>query len=96
MVDYHKAIRALHPEVVKVEETNDSITAYDADNNIVAWDKTAADAWVDPNAYKYQRADEYPDFKEYLDAIVKGDDTQKQAYIDACLAVKAKYPKGSV
>ena len=25
--------------------------------------------------------------------IVKGDTAQVQAYIDACLAVKAKYPK---
>lgn len=45
-------------------------------------------------AYKYQRAAEYPDFRDYLDGIVKGDDAQVQAYIDACLAVKAKYPKG--
>ena len=28
-----------------------------------------------------------------LDAIVKGDDAQKQKYIDDCLAIKAKYPK---
>lgn len=40
-----------------------------------------------------QRAREYPDPKEYLDGIVKGDQNQVQAYIDACLAVKAKYPK---
>jgi tRNA A37 N6-isopentenylltransferase MiaA len=45
------------------------------------------------NAYKAKRAQEYPDFKEYLDGIVKGDVAQQQAYIDACLAVKAKYPK---
>jgi hypothetical protein len=25
--------------------------------------------------------------------VVKGDQVQVQAYIDACLAVKAKYPK---
>ncbi len=31
---------------------------------------------------------------DYLDGIVKGDDTQVQKYIDDCLAVKAKYPKG--
>jgi len=30
---------------------------------------------------------------DYLDAIVKGDDAQKQKYIDDCLAVKEKYPK---
>ena len=43
--------------------------------------------------YQRLRAKEYPDFKEYLDGIVKGDTVQMQAYIDACLAVKAKYPK---
>lgn len=45
------------------------------------------------NAYRAQRAAEYPDFKDYLDGIVKGDQAQIQTYIDACLAVKAKYPK---
>ena len=39
------------------------------------------------------RRAEYPDYRDYLDAIVKGDDAQKQKYIDDCLAVKAKYPK---
>lgn len=46
--------------------------------------------------YQRLRATEYPDFKEYLDGLVKGDTTQMQAYIDACLAVKAKYPKPEV
>lgn len=39
------------------------------------------------------RAEEYPPMTDYLDGIVKGDQAQIQAYIDACLAVKAKYPK---
>ena len=30
---------------------------------------------------------------DYIDGIVKGDTAQVQTYIDACLAVKAKYPK---
>jgi hypothetical protein len=47
------------------------------------------------NSYKQLRAQEYPDFKDYLDGIVKGDAEQIQAYIDACLAVKEKYPKPS-
>jgi tRNA A37 N6-isopentenylltransferase MiaA len=46
--------------------------------------------------YQRQRASEYPDFKDYLDGIVKGDQAQIQAYIDACNAVKNKYPKGQV
>lgn len=45
--------------------------------------------------YQRKRAAEYPDFKEYLDGIVKGDPQQVQAYIDKCLAVKAKYPKAN-
>lgn len=50
----------------------------------------------DATQYQVKRAAEYPDFKEYLDGIVKGDAAQVQAYIDACNAVKAKYPKGTV
>jgi hypothetical protein len=43
--------------------------------------------------YAELRAAEYPPIADYLDGIVKGDQAQVQAYIDACLAVKAKYPK---
>jgi hypothetical protein len=52
-------------------------------------------AMMSPPALTYQqiRAAAYPPMADYLDAIVKGDDAQLQAYKDACLAVKAKYPK---
>ena len=43
--------------------------------------------------YAQKRAAEYPPATDYLDGIVKGDAAQVQAYVDACLAVKAKYPK---
>ncbi len=43
--------------------------------------------------YQRKRAAEYPPMTDYIDGIVKGDQAQVQAYIDACLAVKAKYPK---
>ena len=45
------------------------------------------------NLVKSNRAKEYPDFKDYLDGIVKGDQAQIDKYIADCLAVKAKYPK---
>ena len=48
----------------------------------------------DNNEYQRKRLSEYPPMADYLDGIVKGDDTQVQKYIDDCLAVKAKYPKG--
>jgi hypothetical protein len=44
--------------------------------------------------YQRDRAKEYPSFIEYLDGVVKGDQAQIQVYIDACQAVKNKYPKG--
>lgn len=46
--------------------------------------------------YAERRAAEYPDFRDYLDGVVKGDQAQIQAYIDACLAIKAKYPKDGI
>ncbi len=47
----------------------------------------------DSSEYQRLRAPEYPDFKEYLDGVVKGDQAQIDAYIAACQAVKDKYPK---
>lgn len=47
----------------------------------------------DNHEYARLRASEYPDIKDYLDGVVKGDQKQIQAYIDACQAVKDKYPK---
>jgi len=44
-------------------------------------------------AYRDRRKEEYPPITDYLDGIVKGDQAQVQAYINACLAVKLKYPK---
>ena len=43
--------------------------------------------------YAQKRAAEYPPMADYLDGIVKGNQAQIDAYIAACLAVKAKYPK---
>jgi hypothetical protein len=44
--------------------------------------------------YQRDRAKEYPPITDYIDGVVKGDQAQVQTYIDACLAVKNKYPKG--
>tara|TARA_R110000787_G_scaffold254232_1_gene359530 strand:+ start:851 stop:1165 length:315 start_codon:yes stop_codon:yes gene_type:complete len=52
------------------------------------------DAKYDSLAYSRARATEYPPYTDYLDGVVKGDETQKQKYIDDCNAVKLKYPKG--
>ena len=84
------AIRQLNPTVVTIRGND----AFDAQENPVSYDMAAAEALVAANAYKAKRAAEYPDFRDYLDGIVKGDQAQIAAYVAACQAVKAKYPKG--
>jgi hypothetical protein len=88
----HNAIYAIYPQVVTIDE---SVGAIDKNENKVEIDLLLVNAWVDPEAYKIKRAAKYPSITDYIDGIVKGDNAQVQAYIDACLAVKAKYPKGS-
>ena len=83
------AIYKLNPQVVR---TLGDI-AYDVDGNEVAYDKAAVQAYVDGIAYKAKRATEYPPITDYIDGVVKGDQAQIDAYIAACQAVKAKYPK---
>lgn len=82
----------------RVEDDNGNIVinnplpadAVESDEEIV----TGADGgkYLKSDYAKLRRA-EYPDFREYLDGVVKGDQAQVQAYIDACQAVKIKYPK---
>ena len=86
------AIYKLYPQVVRTVGD----IAYDADGNEVAYDKAAVQAYVDAHAYIAKRASEYPPITDYLDGVVKNDQAQVDKYIADCLAVKAKYPKGTV
>ena len=87
----HNAIYALYPQVVSID---DGTGAFDAQGNKVEIDLAVVNAWQDPDAYKYKREAEYPPITDYLDGVVKGNQTQIDKYIADCLAVKAKYPKG--
>lgn len=87
----HEAIYKTNPTVVTIRGDE----AFDAEGNVVTYDETAVQAYIDAHAYIAKRQAEYPPFTDYLDGIVKGDQAQVQAYIDACLAVKTKYPKGA-
>lgn len=86
----HKAIYALYPQVVSIDDGNG---AFDAKGEKVEIDLNDVSAWEDPSAYKTQRQNEYPPITDYIDGVVKGDQSQIDSYIQACLAVKAKYPK---
>ena len=64
--------------------------------NYLIWlsEGNTPEPYIEPvPTYQELRASAYPPATNYLDAIVKGDTAQAQAYIDECLAVKAKYPK---
>ena len=86
----YEAIYKLYSSVVTIRGD----VAYDKDEKEVTYDNAAVEALVASEAYKEKRAKEYPAVTDYLDGIVKGDQAQIQAYIDACQAVKNKYPKG--
>jgi len=79
---FHVITNAQTGEVTQVPFTEEETAAFEA--------QVAASLTTE---YQRQRAAEYPPMTDYLDGIVKGDQAQVQAYIDACLAVKAKYPK---
>jgi hypothetical protein len=100
MTNKFEAILAINPnatfqtEVINGEEIvtwNDNMTPIsdiEINNKIIE----LKNKWTS-NQYQRDRAKAYPNFIEYLDGIVKGDEQQVQKYIEDCLAVKAKYPK---
>jgi hypothetical protein len=84
----HKAIYALYPQVVTVD---DGAGAFDKDGNKVEIDLAAVNAWVDPDTYKYKRAAEYPSFADQFDLLYHGGYDAWKAAIEE---IKNKYPKG--
>ena len=87
----HEAIYKVYPNVSYIVGDK----AYDENGNEVVYDENAVQIEIDNHAYIERRQAEYPDFREYLDGIVKGDQAQIDKYIADCQAVKLKYPKGS-
>jgi hypothetical protein len=82
-------------KMIRIEyniETGETTEHLVPDEEIAAA-QTAEAARLAAITYAENRAAEYPDFREYLDGIVKGDQAQIDAYIAACQAIKAKYPK---
>jgi hypothetical protein len=84
----HKAVYALYSNVVSIGATG----AIDANGNSVEIDLDAVNAWVDPDAYKFSRASEYPAIGDQLDALYRAgvfpEDMAAQIQ-----AVKERYPK---
>ena len=76
--------------VCKDEEDNDIIET----RLVHVYEEVEVDveAWKKEN-YGILRKAFYPQMTDYLDAVVKGDEEAQQAYIQACLAVKDRFPK---
>ena len=82
----------------EVEHTFNCVVANDTEQDLdelVEWNIKQLTNPDEPLELPYtdKRKAEYPPIEDYLDGIVKNDTAQIQAYIDACKAVKAKYPK---
>ena len=86
----HKAIYALYPQVVTVD---DGTGAFDAQGNKVEIDLELVNAWVDPDTYKYQRASAYPSIQEQLDMQYWDAINGTTTWQDAINAVKQEFPK---
>ena len=88
-------------QVTVIEDDDTTLQFHVATNNPESLDAVVLEAYQsikNPSgpkepSYKDKRKGEYPPVENYLDGIVKGDQDQVQQYIDACKAVKAKYPK---
>ena len=99
MIDFVQAVRSLKPTASFVTgETIDTIEwmSPDIEQPSVAEieaEMSRLQAEYDAQTYARSRAAEYPPITDYLDGVVKGDQAQIDAYIAACQAVKAKYPK---
>ena len=70
----------------------------DDPKNRPTWQEVEAEmqrlqAEQDATQYQVDRANAYPSIFEYMDGVVKGDQAQIDAYIQACLDVKAQFPK---
>ena len=91
MADLHKAIRAIHNNVVTINgDTKEDIVALDNSGNSVTINWANVEAWTDPNEYQYKRAAEYPSIVDQLDDLYhNGIDGWKTTI----KAIKDKYPK---
>ena len=90
-MDLHKAIRAIHNEVVTINgDTQETIIAWDKNGNEISINWTDVNAWIDPEQYKYDRANEYPSIVDQLDDIYHNGIDGWKATIKT---TKDKYPK---
>ena len=84
----HEAIYQLNPSIVAIRGD----VGYDADQNIIDYNKAAAQSLASANEYKQQRVAEYPSIGDQLDALFHAG-VFPEAMAAQIQAIKDKYPK---
>ena len=84
----HESIYELNPTVVVIRDD----IAYDAQDNVVEYDRAAVEAHSTSKEYITKRAAEYPPIGDQLDALWKGGEAAAEM-LAKVQAVKDKYPK---
>ena len=86
-----------YPNPIAVEDEYDTMTSdlsvvVEANMPVARREKTRLEIEAELS-YATKRKAEYPPITDYIDGVVKSDQSQIDAYVAACQAVKAKYPK---
>ena len=93
-MNLHKAIRAIHSDAVTINgDTQETIVAKDSNGNEVNINWTQVNAWIDPDQYKIDRANEYPSIQEQLDMQYWDSVNGTTTWQDKINEIKIKYPK---
>ena len=89
-----KAIHKLYPEAAKTKWKSDTeMYAWDKDGNEIELDLDAINNWVDPEAYKDKRKEEYPSIPDQLDMQYWDEKNGTTTWKDAIDKVKEDNPK---
>ena len=100
MIGIMEAIKAINPiaECTVINEDIDQIIWNDNTTPISKEDilskQTELQAEYDAQDYARKRKAAYPDIYDYMDGIVKDDQTQINKYIADSQAIKVRYKKG--
>jgi len=93
MADLHKAIRAIHNNVVVIDGDGETAQAWDSEGNLVTINWTQVNAWTDPNQYKYDRQQAYASIEEQLDMQYWDNVNGTTTWKDHINSVKTANPK---
>ena len=98
MSNLHKAIRAIHNNVISINgDTEETIIATDIDGNEITINWTNVEAWTDPEEYKTNRLLQYPSLQDFAEAYTEkeigGDSTKWDAYVINYNKVRSDNPK---